>query len=89
MHSSIEVGRALKRILYRLNTASLDITEPKHICSCCKYRMVETHITQDWGQERVWHNWCGLNKEYMETKFSDGNGKHFSEPCEYWESNTK
>lgn len=29
--------------------------------------------------EKVWHNWCGLNKKYMETEYGHGNNKHFTE----------
>ena len=78
-----KVGTTLKVILKRMSANSF---EPAHICSTCNYRNTETYTEQEWGMERVWHNWCGLNKEYMELEFSDGNGVHFSESCENWES---
>lgn len=79
------VGKALKTILRRMNDKTCKSIGPAHICSTCKYRNTETYIDQQWGMERVWHNWCKLSKEHMELEFSDGNGIHFSEPCEYWE----
>ena len=35
--------------------------------------------------EKVLHNWCALDKKYMETEYGHGNGEHFSEPCNHWE----
>lgn len=81
-----DAGRALKTISERLKTIPVEsVKEYKHICTNCKYRMSETHITQDWGVEQAYHNWCKLDRNNMETYFNRGNGKHFSEPCEYFE----
>ena len=82
MKSSTEVGEALKIIAERLEQPKN--IPCKHICTTCKYRMTETYITQDWGMEQVWHNWCKLDKSHMETKFQRGNGIHFTEECEFW-----
>ena len=86
MKSSIEVGKALKIMAERLEKLNIEMkdTPYKHICTTCKYRMTETYITQDWGVEQVWHNWCKLDKNNMETKFQSGNGKHFTEECKFW-----
>ena len=80
-----EIGRAFKEILERLNEEKNQKTEIGHICSTCKHRCIETYITEDWAIKKVWHNWCGLNRDYMETEYGRGNDKHFSEPCEHWE----
>mgnify|MGYP000020023038 CR=1 FL=1 len=79
-----EVGSILKILLERLNKKNKEV-EIGHTCSTCKHRCTETWTTPDWGFEEVWHNWCSLDKKYMETKYSQGNRKHFSEPCGHWE----
>ena len=84
-YSSEDVGKALKLIVKRPNERKNEKIEISHICSTCKHRCTKTYFTQDWMVEKVWHNWCGLNKEYMETEYCHGNNKHFLEPCEYWE----
>ena len=86
MKSSTEVGKAFKIIAERLKKLNIEMKDIpcKHICTTCKYRMTETYITQDWGIEQVWHNWCKLDKNNMETKFQSGNGKHFTEECKFW-----
>ena len=67
-YSAEDIGKALKIILKRLNEAKNEKTEISHICSTCKHRCTETYLTQDWMVERVWHNWCALDKKYMETE---------------------
>nr|DAJ72815.1 MAG TPA: hypothetical protein [Caudoviricetes sp.] len=85
MYSTEDIGNAFRKILERLNNKNNETIEVHHICSTCKHRCSETYITQDWGVKQAWHNWCGLDKKYMGTKFSQGNNKHFSEPCDHWE----
>lgn len=84
-YSVKDVGKALKIILKRLNETKNEKIEISHICSTCKHRCTETYLTQDWMVEKVWHNWCALDKKYMETEYGHGNGEHFSEPCNHWE----
>lgn len=84
-YSAKDVGEAFKVILKRLNKRKNEKIENSHICSTCKHRCTETYLTQDWMVEKVWHNWCGLDKKYMETEYGHGNNKHFLEPCEHWE----
>lgn len=84
-YSAKDVGEAFKVILERLNERKNEKIEISHICSTCKHRCTETYLTPDWMVEKVWHNWCGLNKKYMETEYGHGNNKHFLEPCEHWE----
>ena len=84
-YSAEDKGKAFKIILKRLNEAKNEKTEISHICSTCKHRCSETYLTQDWMVEKVWHNWCALDKKYMETEYGHGNGEHFSEPCNHWE----
>lgn len=62
-YSSEDVGKALKLIVKRLNERKNEKIEISHICSTCKHRCTETYFTQDWMVEKVWHNWCGLNKD--------------------------
>ena len=51
MKSSTEVGKAFKIIAERLKKLNIEMKDIpcKHICTTCKYRMIETYITQDWG----------------------------------------
>lgn len=59
--------------------------EPKHICTNCKYRNMKEGYDQQWGRFLVVKNWCGKDRELMDTFYDHGNGKHFSEPCTYFE----
>lgn len=79
-----EVGEALKAALTRMKTNCNTAYPLCHCCQTCNHLKCETSI-DNWGVEKAWHNWCGLDKSYMDITLGEGNGKHFSEPCEYWE----
>ena len=83
-----EVGKAPRLVLERLRKIDKEENnnkEPKHICTNCKYRNMEEGYDQQWGRFFVVKNWCGKNRKLMDTFYSRCNGKHFSEPCEYFE----
>jgi len=89
MDGSKEVGEAFKLILERLRTIDKEKynnEEPKHICTNCKYRNMQEGYDQQRGMLFIVKNWCGKDKNLMNTLFSDGNGKHFLEPCKYFEA---
>lgn len=83
-----EVEKAFKVIMKRiseLNKEEYDDKEPKHICTNCKYRNMKEGYDQEWGRFLIVKNWCGKDRKLMDASFYHGNGKHFSEPCEYFE----
>lgn len=82
-----DVGKAFKLILERLREKDKERhdKELKHICTNCKYRNMQEGYDQQWGLFFVAKNWCGKDRELMDTSYSSGNGKHFTERCEYFE----
>ncbi len=89
MNRSEKVGKALKLVLERLREIDKeenDNKEPKHICTNCKYRNMEEGYDQQGGMFFVVRNWCGKDRKLMNTFFTHGNDKYFSEPCKYFES---
>lgn len=84
-----KTGKALKVIAERIkeiNKKGSNNKEQKHICTNCKYRNMEEGYDYQWGRFLVIKNWCGKDKKLMDTFYSHGNDKHFSEPCKYFES---
>ena len=85
--SNEDVGNAFKVVLERLQKFNLDepCKEPKHICTNCKYRHMVKGYDQQWGYYPIIENWCDKDKNLMHTLYSRGNGKYFTEECDYFE----
>lgn len=85
INKSKEVGKALRLVLERLRKIDKEENnnkELKHICTNCKYRNMKEGYDQQWGRFFIVKNWCGKDRKLMDSFFSHGNDKHFSEPCE-------
>lgn len=80
-----DIGKAFKIILKRLNEATNEKIEISHICSTCKHRCTETNLTQDWMVEKVWHNWCALDKNIWKQNMVMVMANIFQNPCNHWE----
>lgn len=85
INKSEEVGKTLRLVLERLRKIDKEENnnkELKHICTNCKYRNMKEGYDQQWGRFFIVKNWCGKDRKLMDSFFTHGNDKHFSEPCE-------
>lgn len=57
----------------------------KRICTNCKFRRGKRGYDQEWGYYPIIENWCAKSTDLMHTFYQHGNGKHFSEECEFFE----
>lgn len=87
LQDDTEIGKAFRIIYNRLKSIdSIESNdEPKHICTNCKYRHMVRAYDQEWGYYPIVENYCDKDKSLMHILYSKGNGKHFTEECDFFE----
>lgn len=87
---NINIGCALKTILERLKESNkeLDNTQLPNNCCNCKFRHGKEYYDQQWGRFFCGRNWCGKDRNLMDTgayNFERGVGHEFISNCEFYE----